>query len=425
MVWDRGEYEDLTGNPAAAFHSGKLHIIMRGSKLRGEWILVKDRREEDSNRWLLIKAGESLSPFSGKMDDSSAVSGRSMNEIAEANDAQWQSNRPAAPIRKKKTDARRKRVEATFIEPMHCKAVTSLPEDEQWGFEIKFDGYRCIAVRNDSEITLFSRNRNVLNDRFPNIVEALRSIDGDFVLDGEIVALDEQGRPSFQLLQSARAPRPSVYFYIFDLLNRNGEALQRVTIERRRERLNELLPESVDPLRLSPLLRASPGRILEEVRKLGLEGIVGKRNGSVYEPGERSGAWVKHRTNREQEFVIGGYIPGAHGFESLLVGLYENDKLVFVAKVKSGFVPFIRDEIFPKLKKVATQNCPFSNLPEKKGSRWGESLTVEKMKECRWVKPKLVCQIAFVEWTDASHLRHCSFIALRDDKVASEVVRET
>ena len=425
MVWDRGEYEDLTGNPAAAFHSGKLHVIMRGTKLRGEWILVKDRREEDSNRWLLIKAGEALSPFSGKMDDSSAVSGRSMNEIAEANDAQWQSNRPVAPIRKKKTNARRKRVEATFIEPMHCKAVTSLPEDEQWGFEIKFDGYRCIAVRSDSEITLFSRNRNVLNDQFPNIVEALRSIDGDFVLDGEIVALDERGRPSFQLLQSARAPLPSAYFYIFDLLNRDGEALHTETIERRRERLNELLPESVDPLRLSPLLRASAGRILEEVRKLGLEGIVGKRNGSVYEAGERSGAWVKHRTNREQEFVIGGYIPGAHGFESLLVGVHENDKLIFVAKVKSGFVPLIRDEIFPKLKKVATPNCPFSNLPEKKGSRWGESLTAEKMKECRWVKPKLVCQVAFVEWTNAGHLRHCSFIALRDDKVASEVVRET
>jgi bifunctional non-homologous end joining protein LigD len=425
MVWDRGEYEDLTGNPAAAFHSGKLHISMRGTKLRGEWILVKDRREEDSNKWLLIKAGESLSPFSGKIDDSSAVSGRSMNEIAVANDAQWQSNRPATPVRKKKTDARIKRVEATFIEPMHCKAVAALPEDEQWGFEIKFDGYRCIAVRNDSEITLFSRNRNVLNDRFPNIVEALRSIDGDFVLDGEIVALDEQGRPSFQLLQSARSPLLSAYFYIFDLLNQDGEALHGETIERRRERLSGLLPESVDPLRLSPLLRASAGRILEEVRKLGLEGIVGKRNGSAYEPGERSGAWIKHRTNREQEFVIGGYIPGAHGFESLLVGLYENDKLIFVAKVKSGFVPLMRDETFPKLKKVATPKCPFNNLPEKKGSRWGDSLTVEKMKECRWVKPKLVCQVGFVEWTDAGHLRHCSFIALRDDKDASKVVRET
>ena len=145
------------------------------------------------------------------------------------------------------------------------------------------------------------------------------------------------------------------------------------------------------------------------MRKLGLEGIVGKRNGSVYEPGERSGAWIKHRTNREQEFVIGGYVPGAHGFESLLVGIYENDRLIFVAKVKNGFVPLRQGEIFSMLKKVATPKCPFSNLPEKKASRWGESLTVEKMKECRWVKPKLVCQVAFVEWTDAGHLRHCTF----------------
>jgi bifunctional non-homologous end joining protein LigD len=425
MVWDRGEYEVLTGNPVAAFHSGKLHIIMRGTKHRGEWILVKDRREEDSNKWLLIKAGESFPPFSRNVDDSSAVSRRSMNEIAEANDAQWQSNRPVGPNRKRKPSPRNKRVKASFIEPMRCKAVAALPEDEQWRFEVKFDGYRCIAVRSDAEITLYSRNRNILNDRFPNIVEALRSIDGDFVLDGEIVALDEQGRPSFQLLQNARGRPLSVYFYVFDLLNYGGEALQRETIERRLERLNELLPEPFDPLRLSPVLRASAGRILEEVRKLSLEGIVGKRNGSAYEPGDRSGAWIKHRTNREQEFVIGGYIPGSHGFDALLVGIYEKRKLIFVARVKSGFVPLMRDETFPQLKKMATQKCPFSNLPEKKASRWGESLTLEKMQECRWLKPKLICQVAFVEWTDAGHLRHCRFIALRDDRNASEVVRET
>jgi ATP-dependent DNA ligase len=209
------------------------------------------------------------------------------------------------------------------------------------------------------------------------------------------------------------------------LLNQGGEALHGETIERRRERLTGLLPESVDPLRLSPLLRASAGRILEEVRKLGLEGIVGKRNGSAYEPGKRSGAWIKLRTNRQQEFVIGGYTPGARGFESLLVGLYEDDKLIFVAKVKNGFVPLVRDETFPKLQEIATPKCPFNNLPEKKGSRRGESLTVEKMKECRWVKPELVCKVRFLEWTEAGHLRHCSFIALRDDKDASKVVRET
>jgi bifunctional non-homologous end joining protein LigD len=152
---------------------------------------------------------------------------------------------------------------------------------------------------------------------------------------------------------------------------------------------------------------------------------VAKRAGSIYEPGERSGAWVKQRTNREQEFVIGGFIPGTHGFDSLLVGFYEGKKLLYAAKVKNGFVPRDRAEIAPLLKKIETAKCPFANLPEKKGGRWGESLTAEKMKECRWVRPKLVCQVAFVEWTDAGHLRHCSFKGLREDKKAQAVVKES
>ena len=127
----------------------------------------------------------------------------------------------------------------------------------------------------------------------------------------------------------------------------------------------------------------------------------------------------------EQEFVIGGYIPGARGFDALLVGVHEKKELIFVAKVKNGFVPRIRDEIFPALMALQTAQCPFKNLPEKKSSRWGESLTAEKMEQCRWVKPRPVCQVAFVEWTDAGHLRHCTFVGMRDDKMPTEVVRET
>jgi ATP-dependent DNA ligase len=153
--------------------------------------------------------------------------------------------------------------------------------------------------------------------------------------------------------------------------------------------------------------------------------VVGKRIDSVYEPGERSGAWIKLRANLVQEFVIGGYITGARGFDALLVGVYEKKELIFVAKVKNGLVPRTRDELFPALKALQTAQCPFNNLPEKRASRWGESLTAEKMDECRWVKPKLVCQVAFVEWTDAGHLRHCSFVTMRDDKKVAEVVRET
>ena len=159
---------------------------------------------------------------------------------------------------------------------MQCKPVTALPTDEKWTFEIKFDGYRCIAVKRGREVTLFSRNQKVLNKRFPKVVDALASLDGDFVLDGELVALDSQGRPSFQLLQNNLSRALPVYFYCFDLLNRDGETLVNLPIERRRELLVSMLAAPEDPLRLSPLLQAPSEQVLEAVRKLGLEGVVGQ-----------------------------------------------------------------------------------------------------------------------------------------------------
>ena len=206
---------------------------------------------------------------------------------------------------------------------MQCKPVTALPAGEKWTYEIKFDGYRCIAVKRGKDVTLFSRHEKVLNGRFPGVVDALVLLDGDFVLDGELVALDPQGRPSFQLLQGNISQSLPIYFYAFDLVNRSGELLVNLPLSRRRELLAGLLVAPEDPLRLSPLLQAPSGQILEAVRRLGLEGVVGKRTGSTYEPGERSGAWIKLRTNMEQEFVIGGYVPGARGFDALLVGVYE------------------------------------------------------------------------------------------------------
>ncbi|HEV3410464.1 MAG TPA: non-homologous end-joining DNA ligase, partial [Chthoniobacterales bacterium] len=423
MLWDQGVYADISGNDAAAFWAGKMHIVMQGEKLKGEWILVKDKREPESNKWLLIKAGESLKPILPKQDDKSVVSGRTMAQIAKANDAQWQSDRPA---KGQKRNALRSHalVAPKFVEPMKAQPVTKLPTEGEWTYEIKFDGYRCIVIRAGDEVKLFSRNKNVLNTRFPNVVEALGGYRGDFAIDGEIVALDEQGRPSFQLLQNNQTRPLPVFFYAFDLLNRDGEELLLEPIERRREVLHALLGEPADPIRLSPLLTAPAGQVLNAVRKLGLEGVVGKRAGSIYEPGERSGAWIKQRTNAEQEFVIGGFKPGTHGFDSLLVGVYEGRQLMFVARVKNGFVPRLREEVFAKFKGLQTDKCPFVNLPEKKGVRRGEALTAEKMKEYRWLKPKLVCQVSFVEWTDAGNLRHANFVAMRDDKKASEVVRE-
>jgi bifunctional non-homologous end joining protein LigD len=165
-----------------------------------------------------------------------------------------------------------------------------------------------IAVKRGGEVTLFSRHQKVLNGRFPGVVDALASLKGDFVLDGELVAFDSQGRPSFQIMQDVSLKRILIPFYAFYLLNRSGELLVCLPLSERRKTLEALLARRPDALRLSPLLEAPTGQVLEAVRKLGLEGVIGKRLDSRYEPGERSGAWIKLRTNLEQEFVIGGYI---------------------------------------------------------------------------------------------------------------------
>ena len=180
---------------------------------------------------------------------------------------------------------------------MQCKPVSVLPSGEKWTFEIKLDGYRCIAVKGAGDVTLFSRHEKVLNRRFPGVVQAITSLDGDFVLDGELVALDPQGKPSFRILQHNMSQSLPIYCYAFDLLNQNGELLVNLPLSSRREALETVFAASKDPLRLSPLLQAPTGQILEAVRKLGLEGVVGKRMDSFYEAGERSGAWIKCRAN--------------------------------------------------------------------------------------------------------------------------------
>jgi bifunctional non-homologous end joining protein LigD len=318
----------------------------------------------------------------------------------------------------------KKRVSPRFVEPMQCRPAAALPSGAGWSYELKFDGYRCLALKEKGVVTLLSRNAKDLGARFPGVVEALRSLKGEWVIDGELVALDEQGRPAFQLLQNNQSTGAPVYFYAFDLLNRDGTDLLTRPIEERRAELRDLFANASDPLRLSALLAGSAQQVLAAVQQLGLEGVVAKRDGSFYEPGERSGAWVKMRTNREQEFVIGGYIPGARAFDALLVGVYEAGQLRFVAKVKNGFVSRVREAVLAKLKPLVQEDCPFTNLPEKKAHRWGDSLTAEKMRECRWVQPLLVAQVAFVEWTAAGHLRHSSFVGLREDKEPRDAVRE-
>jgi ATP-dependent DNA ligase len=177
-------------------------------------------------------------------------------------------------------------------------------------------------------------------------------------------------------------------------------------------------------IRISDYVEAGAGELLAAVREQGLEGVVGKRRDSTYEPGKRSGAWIKHRVNFGRELVVGGYFPGPHGVDSLIVGYYDGDQLMYVARTRNGFVPASRRQVFLKVKHLVTPSCPFVNLLETRRPRWGEALDAEKMKKAVWLKPKLVAQIEFLEWTDADRLRHSKFVGLREDKDPRNAVKE-
>jgi bifunctional non-homologous end joining protein LigD len=244
------------------------------------------------------------------------------------------------------------------------------------------------------------------------------------VLDGEVVALDGEGRPSFNRLQNYSAGTP-VHYFIFDLLVLKGKDVMGETLDTRRALLDKhVFPKMEEPIRYSPVLEGSLKDLIHSVKAQGLEGLVAKRRDSRYEPGLRSGSWQKMRVNQGQEFVIGGYTLGGVTFDALVFGYYDGDKLIYAARTRNGFTPKLWAELLKKFKALETKECPFANLPEKKAGRWGAGLTAAKMEECRWLRPVLVGQFEFVEWTQDAHLRHSRFIALREDKNVKDVRRE-
>src|SRR5438876_11528613 len=230
------------------------------------------------------------------------------------------------------------RTEASFVEPMECLSVSKLPEGLEWLWEIKFDGYRALAVKSGTGVTLFWRRRKSLNRQFPYIVEALADLPQGTVVAGEVVAIDESGRPDFNLLQNFRAEASGIQYYVFDLLCWKDRDLMRVPMVERRALLKSLVVIRDKRIRIADYFEAAPKDLLSAVREQGLEGIIGKRKDSVYQTGKRSGAWIKYRVNRGQEFVIGGYFPGPHGIDSLIVGNYEGEGLMYVARTRNGFV---------------------------------------------------------------------------------------
>jgi bifunctional non-homologous end joining protein LigD len=311
---------------------------------------------------------------------------------------------------------------------MMALLVRELPVGN-WLYEMKFDGYRALAFKKGSEVRLLSRNRTLFNDNYPRLVDSLRALNSkSFTLDGEVAALDQQGRSSFQVLQSygIRTGTPLVY-YAFDLLSLDGTDIRSRPLIERRELLAKLLKQAPEDIKFSKELQGTKEELLRVAGQFHLEGLVAKRRGSTYEAGRRSGAWVKVKFTQEQEFVIGGYSPPEGSrkyFGALLVGYHGPEGFVFAGRVGTGFSERALEALYDGLQKIRRATCPFVNLPERKPARWGLGITPTVMKRCIWVEPLRVAQVKFTEWTTDGQLRQPVFLRLRSDKNPNEVVRE-
>ncbi len=468
MVWDRGNYHVYGEQPVKSLRDGKFHLVLDGQKANGEWTLVRIRGRDDAkNQWLILKTGDDAKLPSKKLEDQSVKTGRTMKQVAEARDAEWESNReteesPTSKFKVRIREAIKKKVndeiagqarrlpsqgnrigrptivslqdlpsaKARFVEPMKAKLVENPPATGDWIYELKFDGIRLIAVKTGEKVSLLSRNQNELGPRFPEIVEAIKNLSaGECVIDGEVVALDEKGRSSFQLLQAREMEgrKSPVYFYAFDLLQLDRKSLVGLPLEARKSVLEKLCGDAGDPIRYSGAIGGDAKRLLEEVKRRGLEGIIGKQGNSVYEPGRRSGAWIKLKCVNEQEFVIGGYTPpqGARKhFGAILVGYYENKKLVFAGKVGTGFTTKSLVILYKKFRAEERADCPFVDLPSKQNGQWVQGITPSMMRKMHWVNPVFGCEIKFAEWTRDKKLRAPVFLGLREDKDPHDVIKE-
>ena len=443
MVWDIGTYEIIGGN----WHKGDLKFLLHGKKLKGEWHMFRIKSEDDKPVWLIIKGGDPMKPLTARLEDSSVLTQRSMARIAEDNDAEWQSTREAespAPPRKAATLPRKKTAPSSaetsapaskpksqprerpgFIEPMKALGVDGIRPGD-WHGEIKFDGYRALAVIENKTALLWSRNQKPLD--YPEIaLELARLPCKSAIIDGEIVAMDDQGRSRFQLLQQRQLGGPApILYYAFDLLHRDGRSLLDEPFEERRRQLTDLLSTKGKWVRPSEVFDADPAELLRQTQSLGLEGIILKARGSRYEPGQRSGAWLKVKNLNEQEFVIGGFTPPKNSrphFGSIAIGYYEKGKLLYAGKVGTGFDRKLLASLHQQFA-LKIEECPFTNLPMTHKSRFGQGMTRSAMREVTWIRPQLVAQVKFAEWTEEGILRQPVFLGLRTDKPAREVRRE-
>lgn len=300
---------------------------------------------------------------------------------------------------------------------MLLRRVSRLPEGPEWQYEVKWDGYRMQAMKQGATVRLISRNGADYSRRFPEVAQAVARLRPACLhLDGELVAMDRQGRPSFQALQ-AGLPLPDGWrfgYYAFDLLNLRGESLAKVPLAERRSRLEQVVNGSA--VQFSARLDGMPDQVMAAVREQRLEGVVGKKVNSVYEAGKRSGAWVKLPLKQIGQFLIGGFRPGRCGIGMLMVGQHDDaGRFMFAGKVRQGLAQLRGPGTVVVLHKLRVPRCPFANLPNCKADPFDEMVTPEEMGSFVWLKPQIVVEIGYAEWTRMDVLRHAEFKGLATD----------
>lgn len=458
MVWDEGIYEpaedaeeDKKSNEKkllSQLDKGRLKIMLRGSKLQGAFALVKafDRGE---NSWLLMKLeDEHASKNDILQEDKSVLSGKKLDEITATSDNIYGQNKPATKTAVKKSLKKqvnpdneevpdptkdiaslmkkgKKQKFPTFFKPMLATLVNDPFDDPGWEYEVKWDGYRALAFRNKGKTELKSRNNKSFNQKFYPIFDALKNWDLNVVVDGEIVAVDNKGIADFGTLQNWRSEADGkLLYYVFDILWLDGKNLMHLPLKERKAILQSVVPEE-SLIRIGFSVEAKGSDFFDAARQMGLEGIIAKRSDSTYTPDSRSKDWLKIKVQQRQEVVIGGYTKNEGSpkhFSSLLLGVYEENKLQYVGKVGTGFKNKQQKKLLELFESLVVKKSPFDIAPDyNKPSRFRPN---PPHAEVTWLKPALVAEINFTEITQDGLFRHPSFAALREDKKPKEVLRE-
>ena len=466
IVWDEGFYEladaagmDKKTQDAAlqkGIDAGKLHVLIQGKKLKGEFALVKTHGRGD-NAWLLFKVKDKfVSKDDITLKDKSVVSKKTLAQVEKTTTnfygakrvKESQSTSKKETLLNKRPDVKlasekNKKAAANKIAPgkklssgkaapfpsklmpMLATLVDKPFDSEGWQYEIKWDGYRALAFCNKSEVALKSRNDKFFNEKFYPVHKALQQWNIHAVVDGEIVVLEDDGKSNFGALQNWRSEADGeIYFYVFDLLWLNGKDLMQLPLSERKNMLKEMVPED-NSIRFSENFEVSGIEFFETVKKMGLEGMMAKKSDSIYLAGNRSKDWLKIKANKRQEMVIGGYTKNdnsAKSFSSLLLGVYEKEQLIYTGKVGTGFNDQQQIDMLKQFKPYIIKTSPFSELPDiNKPSRFQHN---PPHATAVWMKPTLVCEVSFTEMTTDGIMRHPSFEAMRIDKKATDITKE-